>query len=114
MVRILGADGGAGTGAFFKLDDSGAPTRSVGWHTLEADISDNGVKYYVDSILSKTVNISSLTDRSLDTVKLGSNLSSTCGRLLRRRLRWRVPEPACFDVDGIGLHRAAGRRRRVA
>jgi hypothetical protein len=77
MARILGADGGAGVSAFFKLDGAGAPTRTTGWHTLEADITDNSVSYYVDSILSKTVDVSALTDRSLDSVKVGSNVSAT-------------------------------------
>jgi hypothetical protein len=77
MARILGGDGGSGVGAFFKLDGAGAPTRTTGWHTLEADITDNSVRYYVDSILSKTVDISGVTDRSLDSVKVGSNLSAT-------------------------------------
>jgi len=77
MARVLGFDGGNGSGAFFALNDPGAPARSTGWHSLEADIGDNTVQYYVDGILSKTINISALTDRSLDTVKLGSNLTST-------------------------------------
>src|SRR4051794_40301982 len=75
MARILGADGGSGSGAFFRLDDVGAPDRTTGWHSLQANISDNDVKYYVDGILSKTVNISALTDRSLDTVRVGSGLT---------------------------------------
>src|SRR5204863_6951215 len=61
MARILGGDGGSGVSAFFALNDAGAPTRSTGWHSLEADIGDNDVKYFVDGILSKTVNTSGLT-----------------------------------------------------
>jgi hypothetical protein len=77
MARVLGADGGQGVSAFFKLDGTGVPTRSTGWHTLEADISDIDVKFYVDGNFSKAINTSAFTDRSLDVVRLGSNLTST-------------------------------------
>jgi len=102
MARILGGDGGAGVSAFFKLDGAGAPTRTTGWHTLEADIGDTSVNYYVDGILSKTVDISGLTDRSLDTVKVGSNLSATQVAYFDdiHVERSSVPEPT---VAGLGL-----------
>lgn len=105
MARILGADGGAGVSAFFKLDDVGAPARTVGWHTLEARITDTSVDFLVDSILSKTVNIAALTDRSLDTVKVGSNLSSTQVAYFDNIFVSRsvVPEPGTFSILGIGL-----------
>src|SRR5882762_1867966 len=104
MARILGADGGAGAGAFFKLDDVGSPDRSTGWHSLEADISDNDVKYFVDGILSKTVNISALTDRSLDTVKIGSNLSATQVAYFDdvHVERITVPEPSALALILLG------------
>lgn len=114
MARILGADGGTGSGAFFKLDGVGAPVRSIGWHTLEARISDNTVDYYVDTILSKSVNISALTDRSLDTVKVGSNLSSTQVAYFDNVYVARVavaPEPATGALLGIGLSALVALRR---
>jgi hypothetical protein len=102
MARILGYDGGNGSGAFFKLDGAGAPTRTTGWHSLEADITDNSVNYYVDGILSRTADISALTDRSLDTVKVGSNLSSTQVAYFDdiHVERLSVPEPS---VAGLSL-----------
>jgi hypothetical protein len=113
MARILGADGGAGVSAFFKLDDAGAPARSTGWHSLEARITDNAVSFYVDSILSKTINTSTLTDRSLDTVKVGSNLSS--GQVayfdnvyLERIV---VPEPGVLSLAVLGAGALLALRR---
>ena len=112
MARILGGDGGSGVSAFFALNDPGAPGRSTGWHSLEADISDNDVKYYVDGILSKTVNISTLTDRSLDTVKLGSNLSSTqvayFDDVYVERLA--VPEPSALALSLLGAFGLAAKQ----
>ena len=103
MARILGGDGGTGSGAFFKLDGAGAPTRTTGWHALEARITDTSVSYYVDTILSKTVDITAVTDRSLDTVKLGSNLTSTklayFDDIYVERIV--VPEPATFALAGL-------------
>jgi hypothetical protein len=114
MARILGADGGSGSGAFFKLDDAGAPARSTGWHLLEARISDNDVKFYVDTILSKTVNTSATTDRSLDTVKVGSNLSAGQVAYFDDVYveRTTVPEPASISVLALGT--LIGLRRRRA
>jgi hypothetical protein len=115
MARILGGDGGSGVSAFFQLNDAGSPDRSTGWHTLEADISDNDVKYYVDGILSKTVNTSALTDRSLDTAKVGSNLSSVQVAYFDDFYveRMAVPEPATFVVLCAGALAILVRRRRA-
>jgi MYXO-CTERM domain-containing protein len=114
MARILGGDGGSGVSAFFKLDGGGAPTRTTGWHTLEADITDTSVSYYVDSILSKTVDISALTDRSLDSVKVGSNLSATqvayFDDIYVERLA--VPEPSTAAFGLLAAAFAFLRRRR--
>jgi MYXO-CTERM domain-containing protein len=114
MARILGGDGGAGVSAFFKLDGAGAPTRTTGWHTLEADIKDTSVNYYVDGILSKTVDITALTDRSLDTVRVGSALSSTqvayFDDIYVERLT--VPEPSVAALGLLGAGALAMLRRR--
>jgi hypothetical protein len=113
MARILGGDGGAGSGAFFKLDGAGAPTRSTGWHTLEARITDTSVSYYVDTILSKTVDITAVTDRSLDTVKVGSNLTATkvayFDDIYVERIV--VPEPGTFALVGLAGLCVVARRK---
>lgn len=111
MARILGADGGSGTSAFFRLDGAGAPVRSTGWHTLEARITDTSVSYYVDSVLSKTVDISGLTDRSLDTVRVGSNLSSTRVAYFDNIHVELTPEPVTVTLLAMG---ALFLRRRMA
>ncbi|MEO7514200.1 MAG: hypothetical protein ABIW93_00190 [Verrucomicrobiota bacterium] len=77
MARLLGLAGNTGgtVSAFFKLNDAAAPLRSTGWHNLKVVITDTEFKFYVDSILSKTVpNTGTL--RSYDVVRLGSGLSS--------------------------------------
>ena len=115
MARILGFDGGAGVSAFFKLDDVGSPIRSTGWHSLEADISDNAVVYYVDGILSKTVNTTALTDRSLDTIRLGSAVTSTTVAYYDdlRVERLVVPEPSSVALGLLGgLAFAVVKRRK--
>ncbi len=113
MARILGFDGGAGASAFFKLDGVGAPTRATGWHTLEAQISDTAVNYYVDGILSKSLDTTALTDRSLDTVKIGSNLSSAQVAYYDNVYvaRVAVPEPSAAALLGIGLSGLMALRR---
>jgi hypothetical protein len=113
MARILGFDGGSGAGSFFKLDGVGAPTRSTGWNTLEAQISDTSISYYVNGILSKTLDISALTDRSLDTVKIGSNLSSTQIAYFDNIYvaRMAVPEPSALSLAAIGLGALLLRRK---
>jgi hypothetical protein len=120
MARILGFDGGSGSGAFFKLDGIGSPDRSTGWHSLEADISDTSVSYFVDGILSKTLDITALTDRSLDTVKIGSNLSSTQVAYFDdvHIERITVPEPSALSLlllgaGGIGRRFFVPRSKRV-
>lgn len=113
MARIQGFDGGSGVNLFFKLDGVGAPTRTIGWHTLEARITDNSVDYFVDSILSRTVNISAVTDRSLDTVKIGSNLSSTQVAYYDNIFvaRTAVPEPGVLSLAALGLVGCAWARK---
>lgn len=103
MARILGyTPAGSTSGAFFKLDDPGAPARSTGWHTLEARVFDTEVRFYVDGILSKTANTSGLTDRSYDTVKVGSNLSSTAVAYYDNVYVARLPEPTTVCLLALG------------
>jgi hypothetical protein len=73
MARILGVNGSG----YFKLDDAGAPDRSLGWHELKAIISTTNVQFYVDGILSKTQSGLTLSTKNYDTLRLGSGLSST-------------------------------------
>ena len=102
-----------GVSAFFKLDGGGV-VRSTGWHSLEADIGDSSVSYYVDGILSKTVDISALTDRSLDTVKIGSNLTSTSAAYFDDVYveRLTVPEPSVLSFGLMGGIWFLARRRK--
>lgn len=119
MARIQGGDGGAGVNAYFKLDGALSPNRSTGWHTLEADITDTSVSYYVDTILSKTVDITAVTDRSLDSIRLGSALSSTSVAYYDdvHVERIAVPEPSAIALSllgGLGLAVGSISRRRKA
>ena len=74
--------GGLAAGQFFKLNDFGVGLRSVGWHNLRVDISsDDGVAtdyaFYVDGTLAERVNNVGTVLRELDTVRLGSGVTST-------------------------------------
>lgn len=110
MARVLGYNGGG----FFKLDDAGAPARSTGWHTMEARIGDSQIRFYVDTILSKTIDISGISpDRSYETVKVGSNLSSTAVAYFDDVYVARTPEPASICLLAVGGLMLA-RRRTVA
>src|SRR5438045_4429026 len=64
MARILGYDGGDGSGAFFKLNQGSAPLRSTGWHNLKAVLSPTDITFYVDGILSSTEVTTVQTTRS--------------------------------------------------
>lgn len=96
MARIVGytvpttadPDGGpaetvGGSGAFFKLNDFGVGSRSLGWHNLKVILStDDGLStdysFYVDNTLAERVsNVgSSASIRSYDSIILGSGLSN--------------------------------------
>jgi hypothetical protein len=62
-------------GAFFKLNDVGAPARSQGWHNLAVTIDDLNFKFYVDGVLSKTI-ANTFTPREYDALRIGSGFSS--------------------------------------
>lgn len=104
MARILGIDGGTGVGAYFKLNDVGAPLRATGWHNLRVDISDIDFRFYVDGILSQTI-ANSVTLRSYDQVRLGSGLSSV-NEAFFDNVRVEVnavPEPGAFAFAALGV-----------
>jgi PEP-CTERM motif-containing protein len=79
MGRVLGYNpneqGATGSGAFFKLNEPGAPLRSAGWHNLAVEISEFDFRFFVDGILSEVVP-NTFTLRSYDVVRLGSGLSN--------------------------------------
>jgi PEP-CTERM motif-containing protein len=119
MARVLGADGGTGSGAFFKLDGTGTPnagnaalTRTTGWHELKVDIKGASADFYVDGLLART-GITGYTVRSMDTIKVGSNLtagkSANFDDVLVQTVA--VPEPATLGL--LGLTALLGLRRRV-
>jgi hypothetical protein len=116
MARVLGFDGGTGSGAFFQL--AGTPTRTTGWHLLEADVStdgtNNSIKFFVDGVLSTTV-ATGFTLRAYDTVRLGSGLTATQPAAFDDVLVQvaPVPEPTSLcliGVAGLGLIRRLCRR----
>jgi hypothetical protein len=112
MARILGYDGapgvtGGGVGQFFKLNGPGAPTRSTGWHSLKAVITDTQVTFFVDGILSATENTSVAASRSYELVRLGSGVSSTAQAFFDNASVDNdpapvVPEPASIALLSLG------------
>jgi hypothetical protein len=118
MARIVGSDGGQGLAAFFKLDGTGVPTRSTGWHSLKTVIDPNGISFYVDDVFSKTVaHGAGGTARSYDLVRIGSNLTSTTQAFFDDVLVSTdpVPEPGVFaPLAFLGLGLARRRHRRAS
>lgn len=116
MARILGgsANGGA-VSVYFKLNDAGAPLRSLGWHNLAVTISDVSFAFYVDGILSETV-ANSLTLRSYDNVRIGAGVTSLAPSWFDnvRVEVIPVPEPSIIALGllgGLGLMFGMARRR---
>jgi hypothetical protein len=107
MARILGYDGGTGSGAFFKLNAPGAPTRTTGWHNLKAVITDADITFYVDGIVSATEITNVAATRSFDLVRLGSGLASAAQAFLDNVSLDNnpapvVPEPASLMFLSLG------------
>jgi hypothetical protein len=119
MARILGGDGGTGSGAFFKLNLGGPATlRSTGWHNLAVDITEASFTFYVDGILAENVPNTATTLRSFDSVRLGSGLTSLNDAgfdnvkvLLNPEP---IPEPSSVALLGVGVFGMLKRRRRQA
>jgi hypothetical protein len=112
MGRVLGFNGGA----YFRLDDPGAPTRTMGWVNLKVEISDSEFRFYVNDILSKTV-VNSYTLRSYDTVRLGSGLSNANNAAYYDNFMiYAIPEPGTYAAifGGLALLGAFVYRRRLA
>ncbi|NLE56879.1 MAG: hypothetical protein GX616_00850, partial [Planctomycetes bacterium] len=64
---------------WIALNDTGAPTRSVGWHELKAVIKSTTIDFYVDGVLAKA-NVTYANSQgqfSFDRARLGSGYSST-------------------------------------
>jgi hypothetical protein len=140
MGRILGytvpttadPDGGpaesvGGAGAFFKLNDFGAGSRSLGWHNLKVEITTNDglstdYSFYVDNQLAERVsNVGTAASiRSYDVIRIGSGLSNGNTEAFYDNMRLEfvpVPEAGAFiAMSAVGLVSAGAvwiRKRRV-
>jgi hypothetical protein len=130
MARILGytpftttdpeggpAESVAAAGSFFKLNDyPEAPLRSAGWHNLKVEMTLNEelrvvYDFFVDNILSETVEMTTGSLRNWDTVVLGSGLSnaSTSAYFDNVLVQLNPPEapPVNADFNGDGTIDAA-------
>jgi hypothetical protein len=114
-ARVLGFDGGTGANNFFQL--AGTPTRSTGWHTLEAligtDGTTNSIDFFVDGVHSSIV-ATGFTLRAYDTVRVGSGLTATQPAAFDDVLVQvpAVPEPSTLALAGLGLGGLIVRRVR--
>jgi hypothetical protein len=137
MARILGyaasttadPDGGpaesvAGAGAFFKLNDFGTGTRSLGWHNLKAVLSTNDglstdFEFYVDNVLAERVSDVGTTAsiRSYDNIRIGSGLSNGSTEVFFDNMQLEyipIPEPTTLVLAGLVSMGLLGVRRRAA
>jgi hypothetical protein len=123
MARILGANSNGGTaGAYFKLNDAGAPLRSTGWHNLKVVITtDDGLstdyRFYVDNTLAETaLNVSTAANiRSFDNIAMGSGFTNggVAAYFDDMYLEY-IPAPEPSSLALLGLGAAAVLRRRRA
>jgi hypothetical protein len=93
MVRLLGytptylpptsgSNPAAASGSWFKMNATGAPLRSLGWHNLKVVISTDGAnaqdyEFYVDNVLSKTILNVGTALRGYDNITIGSGLGNS-------------------------------------
>jgi len=123
MARIFGytpavpdPDGGPnesgtlGANAFFKLNDFGVGSRSLGWHNLKVVIStDDGQSadyaFYVDDVLAERVsNVgTAATLRQYDNIVIGSGLANnnTGANFDNMHLEYLPPLAGDFNLDGM-------------
>jgi len=131
MARILGytptflpptgttANPAPTSGAYFKLNDPGtAPLRTTGWHNLKLEVTASGAaqdyRFYVDSILSKTVTGVGTTLRSYDNIRIGAGLTSISSSNydnMYLETGVALPEPMALGILGMGSLMMLRRRR---
>ena len=107
---------------WFILNGPGAPTRSTGWHELEAVFRDTTVDFFVDGVNAlsglTTSYASTAGAITFDRVTVGSGLSSANGVAFYDDVMVQViPEPSSFALcllGGFGLAAGVISRRRKA
>lgn len=134
MARILGytpptvdPHGGpdesvVAAGSYFKLNDFGVGTRSLGWHNLAVVMTtDDGAStdyaFYVDGVLAERVdNVGTAASlRQYDNITLGSGLSNGSTEAFFDNVRLEsgpIPEPGSVGLLGLAACGVLARRRR--
>lgn len=111
MARVLGADGGTGAGAYFKLDGGAGTARSIGWHELRVDIKAASMTFFVDGIECQTLSVGAAGNYTL--IRIGSGLSNgnTAAYFDDMKLEL-IPEPMTLGLLALGSVLLARRSRR--